>query len=93
MNSAGLEETTCSPVGADSSVTEVETSGLKSVVSDLLVRGLVMSFTYVEALLLVELRTSEDVTCLVVRWVFTVSRLDVMVKTVLESPSGFSVDE
>lgn len=64
MNAVGLEETKWPPVEADSFVTEVETSGVKCV----LVGGLVMWFTYVES----ELRTSEDVSCLAVRWLFTV---------------------
>lgn len=73
VDAAGLEETTWLPFSADSSVTAVETSGPKSVVTDLLVRGLVMSFLYVEALSVIELWTCDAVTCLVVRWVFTVS--------------------
>lgn len=37
VNTAGLEETTWLPFKAENSVTEVEASGLKSVISDLLV--------------------------------------------------------
>lgn len=68
VNAAGLEETKWPPFKVDSSETEVETSGLESVVSDLLVQGLLMSFTCVEAPSAMEL-----VSCLVVRWVFTES--------------------
>lgn len=70
VNTAGL--TTWLPFKVDSSLTEVEMSGLTSVVNDLPVRGLVISSTYAEAVLVIELWTSEAVTCLVVLWVFTV---------------------
>lgn len=72
VNTAGLEETIWLPFNADRSETEVETSGWKSAVTDLLVRGLVTSFTYVKAPFVLEVWTSEVVTCLVVLRVFTV---------------------
>lgn len=72
VNTAGLEEIIWLPFKADSSATDVETSGSTCVGTDLLVRGLVMSFTYAEVPLVIELWTSEVVMCLVVRWVFTV---------------------
>lgn len=69
----GLEETIWLPFSADIFETKAEISGLKSVVTDLADRGLVMSFTFVENPLVTEPWTSESVTCLVVRWVFTAS--------------------
>lgn len=72
VNTAGLDETISLLFKAESSVTEVETEGVKSAVTDLLVRRLVTSSTYVEALLVIELWTCEVVTCLEIRWVFTV---------------------
>lgn len=95
VDPAGLEKIMWLPFKADSSVTE-------AFVSDLLVRGLLMSLTWVEAPLLVELWISEVETCLAVRWVFTVfdscSLVTVMagllmVWTVLDNPSGLCVDE
>lgn len=91
MGTAGL--TVWLPFKADSFVTEVETSGLKSVVSDLLVRSLT-SFTCVEIPEVIELWPSEAVL-----WVFTVfdkcSSVTVMsgLLTVPEGPGGFCVDE
>lgn len=100
MSTDELEEIIWLLFKADSSVTEVETSG--SVVADLLVRGLVMSFTYTEVPFVGEAWTSNVVSCLVVRWILTVfdncSLVTVMVGPlmvlkVLESPNGLCVDE
>lgn len=99
VNAAGLEETTWLLFRAHSSVTEAETSGGKRAVTDLLVRGLVTSFTCVAAVSVVGLWGSEDVDCLVVLWVFTVfdirSLIPVMAGVLMEllSPTGLCVDE
>ena len=97
VNTAGLGETMWLLFITESSVTDIETSGFKSAVTDLLVRRLVTSSTYVEALLVIELWTCEAVTCLEILCVFIVfdncSLITViagllMVYTELLSPRG-----
>lgn len=99
MNTVGLDETTWLTFKADVSVTEVW-SLLKSV--DLLVRGLLKSFSSVEASLGIVSWTFKVVTCLVVLWVFTVFGIrslttDIVgllfIWIVLVCPTGLCVDE
>lgn len=101
-NTAELDERVWLTFKGDKAVTEVEAPGPKSVVTDLLVRGLMTSFTYVANPSGMVLWTFDDVTCLVVLWDFTVfdmcSVMTVMAgvlmeKMVLVIPSGLCVDE